>query len=151
MRPLTISGYACWPRRMPTSIARKSTLNTRPSRLMFALVICRSGECRFWSSVRPQVSQLPDTEGAAPTAGPAPESVIVSVAATAATSEATTKGLCILSLLTRTPGTNQSRAITLRPQEKGERQQARGGDVGSEGDRALPNALGFGLSAPERA
>ena len=71
---------------------------------MFALVICRSGECRVWSSVRPQLSQLPDADGAAPTAGAVPEGVIISVAAMAATRTATTNGFCMLSFTYRNAG-----------------------------------------------
>ena len=71
---------------------------------MFAFVICLSGECRFWSSERPQLSQLPDAEGAAPTAGAVPEGVSISVAAIAATRTATTNGLCMLSFTYRNAG-----------------------------------------------
>ena len=44
---------------------------------MFARVICLSGECRVWSSVRPQLSQLPEADGAAPDAGLVPDGVTV--------------------------------------------------------------------------
>ena len=71
---------------------------------MFAFVICLSGEWRFWSSERPQLSQLPDAEGAVPAAGAVPEGVSISVAAIAATRTATTNGLCMLSFTYRNAG-----------------------------------------------
>ena len=109
---------------------------------MFALVICRSGECRVWSSVRPQLSQLPDAAGAAPTAGRGARRREHQGRGDGSDEDShDERSLHALLHLPERRGRVSRDAAARRPEQKCERQQASRGEVRGERNRVRPDAL----------